>query len=284
MGKRSNRTRSATRVTLPGRLTRFLLRPIRSGVPRCRPPQRAILPPPKTGLLLPGPPSGSGLPGPSGPGLGPGTSATPPIPDSSVPGVEILEQYEDTRRLSDPIVTLGVAETQFAATTRDDAPVSGPARSTLGLDVAGYAAYLGGLFGSVGRVRVACVVGSLHHGKSTFLDLFVPACVTAKLAGLGPGSASALGVRGAEARRRRLTDRLLSERQRGISLRCSGVSCAVAGLSGATYVVQLLDTPGAPGLIGCVASALELVDGVVCCVDAVEGVSRYLERVPSPCG
>ncbi|MEV1332625.1 translation factor GTPase family protein [Micromonospora costi] len=80
------------------------------------------------------------------------------------------------------------------------------------------------------------------------------------------------------------TDSLALERQRGITIRSAVVSFDVDGVT-----VNLIDTPGHPDFIAEVERVLDLLDGVVLVVSAVEGVQaqtrvlmRTLQRLRLP--
>jgi small GTP-binding protein len=72
------------------------------------------------------------------------------------------------------------------------------------------------------------------------------------------------------------TDTLVLERRRGITIKSAVVSFEVNGT-----VVNLIDTPGHPDLIAEVERVIDVLDGVVLVVSAVEGVqpqTRVLMR------
>ena len=80
------------------------------------------------------------------------------------------------------------------------------------------------------------------------------------------------------------TDTLALERQRGITIKAAVVSFVVEDLT-----VNLIDTPGHPDFIAEVERALNVLDGVVLVVSAVEGVQaqtrvlmRALQRLKIP--
>jgi len=80
------------------------------------------------------------------------------------------------------------------------------------------------------------------------------------------------------------TDTLALERERGITIKSAGVSFPIDEVT-----VNLIDTPGHPDFIAEVERVLDVLDGVVLVVSAVEGVQaqtlvlmRALQRLEIP--
>src|ERR1700730_13445495 len=80
------------------------------------------------------------------------------------------------------------------------------------------------------------------------------------------------------------TDSLALQRQRGITIKSAVVSCVIDGVT-----VNLIDTPGHPDFIAEVERVLNVLDGAVLVVSAVEGVQaqtrvlmRTLQRLGIP--
>src|SRR5215208_3407573 len=80
------------------------------------------------------------------------------------------------------------------------------------------------------------------------------------------------------------TDSLALERQRGITIKSAVVSFVIDGVT-----VNLIDTPGHPDFIAEVERVLDVLDGAVLVISAVEGVQpqtrvlmRTLQRLKIP--
>lgn len=117
-------------------------------------------------------------------------------------------------------------------------------------------------------VRNVAVVGHLHHGKTSLLDMLVE-------------DTHQMDVD--VDRRLGYTDALKLERDRGISLKTAAISLVLPDTKGKSHAVHFLDTPGHPNFSDEVTASLRLVDGVVLVVDVVEGVMSQTEAVVKYC-
>ena len=120
--------------------------------------------------------------------------------------------------------------------------------------------------------RGFAVVGHLHHGKTSLLDLLLEPTLRTSW---GPRAALDVNRGGGP----RFTDTLKSEQERQMSLVSTPLTVLLPDTRGKTYCVTAVDCPGHPNFHDESVAALRAVDGAVLVVDAVEGIMMHTEMV-----
>lgn len=158
--------------------------------------------------------------------------------------VETMVQEEDAQPLTQPIIEpIKVRKFRVGAAT-------GPTRRWDD-------EFLLGLASNPGMVRNVAVVGHLHHGKTSLIDMLVYETHQLEVELDTP---------------LRYTDTHLLSRARGVSLKSTPMSLVLPTTKGKHYLVNVIDTPGHINFVDEVACGVRVADGVVVVVDAVEGV------------
>ncbi|KIO21996.1 hypothetical protein M407DRAFT_10128 [Tulasnella calospora MUT 4182] len=165
--------------------------------------------------------------------------------------VEAMVQEEDAQPLSEPIIA--PVKVRKWAIEEKDLPET---RFDKGFMV--------DLLQHPEMVRNVAVVGHLHHGKTSLLDMLV--FETHKL------------VWEAE-KPLRYTDTHPLATQRQISLKSSPLSLVLSTSNHKSLLFHLIDTPGHINFVDEAASAMRLADGIVLVVDVVEGLMSGAEAI-----
>lgn len=187
---------------------------------------------------------------------------------------EVLIHEEDTQPISEPI--LASTKTNYFDILERAAP-------TTTFDVE----CVKSMMQTPSLIRHIAVCGHLHHGKTSLCDMMVTQTHTfnkpigqivddignIRPAGLTGPERATLRSRKQEARTRELkyTDCRADEQERGISIKASPVSLVLPDSRGKSYLVNIMDTPGHVNFMDEATAALRLADGVLLCVDALEG-------------
>ncbi|KAK3675841.1 hypothetical protein LTR78_004482 [Recurvomyces mirabilis] len=178
------------------------------------------------------------------------------------PDVETLVQEEDTQTLQQPIVE-PVKTERFVVEETGDLP-----------RVSWEWSFLSDLMRFPEQVRNIALVGHLHHGKTSFMDMLVSQTHDVS-------TLSGLEAQKGQGRNRedqmRYTDTHILERERGLSIKAAPMSLLMQGTSGKSQLLHIIDTPGHANFADEVAASMRLVDGVVVVVDVVEGVQTTTE-------
>ncbi|KAK5113052.1 hypothetical protein LTR62_003631 [Meristemomyces frigidus] len=178
------------------------------------------------------------------------------------PDVETLVQEEDTQTLQQPIIE-PIKHERFTVEETGDLP-----------QVGWEWGFLSDLMRFPEQVRNIALVGHLHHGKTSVMDMLISQTHdVSKLSGLHQMK----GQGRTREDQMRYTDTHILERERGLSIKAAPMSLLMQGTGGKSQLLHIIDTPGHANFADEVAASMRLVDGVVLVVDVVEGVQTTTE-------
>ncbi|KAJ3639023.1 hypothetical protein Zmor_022088 [Zophobas morio] len=171
-------------------------------------------------------------------------------------GVETLVQEEDTMDLEEPIV-LPIKSSKYAYSEKE-LPETTYSKE-----------FLADMIDNPNLIRNVALVGALHSGKTTFVD-----CLIQQTHHLPHYFNQDEGLY-----QSRYADKLFTEQERGLSIKCTPLSLILQNSIDKSYVINILDTPGHVNFIDEAAAAMRACDGVVVVVDAIDGVMANTENL-----
>jgi len=120
--------------------------------------------------------------------------------------------------------------------------------------------------------RAICLIGHFHSGKTTLCDTLLEQTYD-KLDIYGPRACIEGGSGGnSKGGFPRMTDVLVSEQDRGLSIKSTPLSLPLPDLKGKTNLLTIMDTPGHANFHEEVVASLELSDGACIVMDVLEGI------------
>jgi U5 small nuclear ribonucleoprotein component len=181
-----------------------------------------------------------------------------PDAEEVYPGVEVLVQEEDTQAISEPIIK-PIKEKQFAHSVKyDQKDKKQFPPSTFTKE------YMLDMMKTNSLIRCVAIVGHLHHGKTSFVQMLVDQT-----------HEDLIDIH----RQVRFTDVRYDEEARGLSIKASPMSLLLPDSREKSFLIHLMDTPGHINFSDEVTASLRLADGVVLIVDVVEGLMLNTERI-----
>ena len=113
-------------------------------------------------------------------------------------------------------------------------------------------------------VRNVAVLGSLHHGKTSLVDLLIEETHLEKW---DPSKETCY------------TDTRQDEQQRKLSIKSTPVSLVLESSKGKSFLLNVIDCPGHVNFSDEATAGLQVADGAVIVVDALEGVTMHTETL-----
>ncbi|XP_059478720.1 116 kDa U5 small nuclear ribonucleoprotein component [Neocloeon triangulifer] len=168
------------------------------------------------------------------------------------PDVETIVQEEDTQALDKPLIE-PVKKHKFQV-KQQDLP-----------DTIYNMEFLADLMDTAPLIRNVAIVGNLHHGKTSFVDCLV--------------EQTHLYMQQLEDKSMRYTDTLITEQERGVSIKAMPVTLVMQDVRNKSFLMNIFDTPGHVNFSDEATAAMRMCDGVVLFVDAAEGVTLQTERL-----
>lgn len=147
------------------------------------------------------------------------------------------------------------------------------------------AEFMKALFENQRSIRNIAFVGALGHGKTELVDCLVSEThpnILEKMI-IGKDVTNQILGEGRRIDRLRWTDRLFLEKRRELSISTEVMSLVHETTNGEMVALNLIDTPGHPDFMDQVEVGLSMADGIVFCIDVVEGLTKVSTRLLIRC-
>ncbi|MCQ2816374.1 MAG: 116 kDa U5 small nuclear ribonucleoprotein component [archaeon] len=200
-----------------------------------------------------------------------------PSADEVFPGVENLVMEEDSQPITEPIIpppkknTFDLYEKEIPTTS-------------FNFD------FLSSLMNYPSLIRNIAVAGSLHHGKTSLMDLFIQITHLNKNSIVKNNKCNNPYMNKEVTyndtaftpnifKEEKYLDNRTDEQKRKISIKSSPISLILENSKGKSFLFNFIDTPGHSNFFDEVQSAFRLCDGVLIIVDVLEGITKQTEKI-----
>ncbi|GBG31393.1 116 kDa U5 small nuclear ribonucleoprotein component [Hondaea fermentalgiana] len=173
-----------------------------------------------------------------------------PDADEVYPDAEVLVQDEDAQGIEEPLIK--PVQVKTFSKLDDDAP-----NLRYSVD------FLGSLMSRTMLIRNVAVLGHLHHGKSTLMDLLIDKTFESPKRSTAARKYARASPRYCDAR--------FDEQERRLSIKSCPVTMALEDGRGKTFLINAIDCPGHIDFVDEMTAAAQAADGILLVVDAVEG-------------
>ncbi|GCE97052.1 hypothetical protein ZYGM_002717 [Zygosaccharomyces mellis] len=192
-----------------------------------------------------------------------------PLQDAFGGDVEVLVETEDNQDVNVPLVEAAREHTKgpdYSVFThlKKHVPKAAYDRE-----------YMLGMLKAPERIRNVAIVGPLHSGKTSLVDLLVMESHE-NLPHLS--RRNRLGWN-----QMRYMDNTKLEIERGLSLKSNGITFLGFDLNTISFPINLLDSPGHVNFMDETAVCLQAADCALICIDVIEGVTSVVENLVKYC-
>lgn len=170
--------------------------------------------------------------------------------------VEILVEEEDHQHIDEPLIS-PPKENKFDLVEKNLKEME----TTFSYE------FLRDLMDNLEFVRNVSLVGDLHSGKTTFLDMLIR------------NTHSYKGNKTGQSIPQRYSDSRKDEQDRGISIKASPMSLVISTSLGKSFLFNILDTPGHVHFVDEVCVSVRMSEGVILLLDCVIGLNKSVERL-----
>lgn len=138
--------------------------------------------------------------------------------------------------------------------------------------------YLASLSTSSKLFRNLAIVGNLHHGKTSFIDLFVNHTHNLKKI-KNDLTIDNKELYNKQDFNKRYLDSRVDEQLQGLTIKSKPISLVLKDAKGKSRMITFLDTPGHPNFSDEISNSLRAVEGVVFVVDIIEGILNHTKNI-----